>query len=879
MQTDSSSPAPFDTATFIFPAEWHALSDIFGGAGTGVLFLREGVIAHVNRNLCEQLGYTESELIGRPVEMLFPPGTGLPHAEGAARRHDDDPTEGTRITLCDKGGLSQEFDLVINRVDTLHNAAGMIWVLQASGARLVREAAGTTADAARAQAIVEHLPELLLFLEPDSTLSHAGASIGEILGYDVDDLLGRRFSDLVHSDDLPALDTGLRRALDTEPAAHPVLFRVRHRNGGWRHIAAQLRSLQSNPTASGILLSGRDVTAEQQDSQRRNAAHKRQLHYLNRLFRMAQKPQTNLNSALKVILKAATKALDAHRCAYWEIGDTPAGNRCVMAYDEEKQNFVADAPGDPASADVLHALLQQTRLNTHPLTFADVDLDPRAALFCEYFHAAGIKAAIMVPVQRAGQNTGMLILAQLAEARAWRKDESEFAANVAGLVSLIFVQVDRNRAEAQLRHIAHHDDLTGLPNRHFLFDQGDDILPKVTMTSPSLAAFFIDLDGFKQVNDNYGHATGDDLLRAAAMRLRNVVRKDDILVRLGGDEFMLLARNLTDLHVAEDIATQIVDAMHGRFCLQGRELQISASVGIALYPHDGHDIETLMKKADIAMYNAKAGGRDQYRLFTPMLDELMQGRQTLEEELQRAIEEHELQHYYQPQIDLRTGQVRSVEALLRWHHPRHGMLLPAHFLPLAEQSGLIHRISEWVLNDACEQLRIWRTQGLGRLGIAINLSASQLMDQSLLPILEAALDRSGVTGEEIELEIKESTAMQHNTMTASLLDRITDMHIGLSIDDFGTGYSNMAYLRRYPVHKVKIDRSFVSGLPGETDDRAITDAIISMAQPLGLDVVAEGVETEQQVDYLRNNGCDIAQGFFFTQPLTADQFEKWLIRH
>jgi diguanylate cyclase (GGDEF)-like protein len=384
----------------------------------------------------------------------------------------------------------------------------------------------------------------------------------------------------------------------------------------------------------------------------------------------------------------------------------------------------------------------------------------------------------------------------------------------------------------------------------------------VTAASPTLAAFFLDLDGFKCVNDTLGHAMGDELLKAAALRLKNIVRTDDILVRLGGDEFMLLTRNLTDVRIAGDIAQQIVDIMHNTFVLHGHALQISASVGIAFYPFDGTDIDTLMKKADIAMYEAKSAGRDRYHLFTPALTEDMNKHSALETDLRKAIEAQELQHYYQPQIDLRTGQVCCVEE----------------FMSMAEKSGLIHDISEWALNDACDRIIAWRALGLGDFHIAVNLSTGQLMDQYLLPALEQALNRTGVSGEQLEWEVQESAVMQHNTVTASMLDRAAAMRVGVTIDDFGTGYSNLSYLRRYPVHKVKIDGSFVRGLPDCSDDRAITDAIIAMARPLGLDVVAEGVETPEQMEYLRDHGCRIGQGYYFTQPLTAEQFGKWLVR-
>ncbi|RZI40649.1 EAL domain-containing protein [Herbaspirillum sp. HC18] len=862
MPADSRYPAPFDASTFLLPAGWNTFSDLLGGADTGLLCLHEDVIVHVNSRLAEELGFEDTELVGRPVESLFPPddaasGDGWRSAGG----------EATHVRLTSKPGKPVRFRFVSNRIDTLNDANYTIWILKPEHAASVE-----TADASLLGAIARRLPEPVVVCRADAGLVYCSEAFAAMTG-ESDGLL----SDLVHQEDRPKLLAAIGQSLESANGGKtaPLAFRLRHVDGTWRHMAGHACVLDPDNEPGSVLISVRDVTQDLQRQQHVASEVKRQLHYLNRLLRLAHNPHANLDSALKVIVKSAAKAIGAHRCAFWELPDDASLARCAACYDDLRQNFVDEEIADPS----FHPLLQEIMRGEQELVVADVDQDPRAALYCEYFHAASIKALIAVPVRRASQPAGALLFCVERQARQWTKDEADFAVNVGELICLIFRQVERGREEAQLRHLAHHDSLTGLPNRHFLFDQAAEFFPKVTAGATTLAAFFIDLDGFKSVNDSFGHAVGDELLKAAAMRLKNVVRKEDILVRLGGDEFMLVARNLSDMRIADDIAQQIVETMHGPFSLQGRELQISASVGIAIYPFDGTDIDTLMKKADIAMYHAKSAGRDQYHMFGSQLSERATKRSTLEVELRQAIVERELVHLYQPQIDLRTGKVRCVEALLRWRHPRLGLLLPSAFLPVAEESGLIQRISAWSLNEACEQLRTWHMHGMEEFALAINLSASQLMDRTLLQVLESALDRTGVPAHRLEWEVKESTVMQHHTMTTSMLDRLSELRIGLSIDDFGTGYSSMAYLRRYPVRKVKIDSSFVDGLPGEGDDRAITDAIISMAHPLGLDVVAEGVETPQQMDYLRERGCDIAQGYFFTQPLTAEQLETWVIRH
>ena len=473
----------------------------------------------------------------------------------------------------------------------------------------------TTLFPAEWQAILAHLPDPLAVCAADTALSYVSPSCAQLLGHSEHSWSGVHLLELVHPDDHAKLQSAIAQVL-RNGAPYVIAFRLRRHDGSWRQVEGQGCKLQMQPGADKVLLSVRDVTGQCQEQQRIAAEKKRQLHYLNRLLRLAQHPHANLDSALKVILKATAKALGTHRCAYWEVGADPPVSRCVMAYDDVRQNLVTEMP-DAQLAAAFHPLLQQVLIDDCEMIVGDVDTDPRAVPGCEYFHAVSVKAVMIVPVRHAQQVTGLLVVSHLEEPRAWRKDEAEFADNCAGLISLIFQEVARARPQVQPLQLTHLDNLTGLPNRDFLLDRASALFPQVAAHPEPLAAFFIDLDSFRYVNNALGHEIGDELLKAVALRLRNLVRKDDILVRLGGDEFMLLAKRLDDMHIAGDIAQHIVDAMHDPFSLRGHELQISVSVGIALYPFDGNDIETLMKKADIALYHAKSGGRNQYRIFAP----------------------------------------------------------------------------------------------------------------------------------------------------------------------------------------------------------------------------------------------------------------------
>ncbi|NEX60508.1 sensor domain-containing protein [Noviherbaspirillum galbum] len=725
-------------------------------------------------------------------------------------------------------------------------------------------------ESERAQQLFDALPEPLAVCARDGMLHYANPPFVELMTAGAGQDIGSQLTALVHQDDHDALLAALESGMNTR-----IAFRVRRRDGRWRQVEGRCGVLPGAEGAAVLIL--HDVTEEREALAGVESDNRRQLHYLNRLLHLARRPPSHFESDLKLVLKCLTKALGAQHCAYWEVGDDPLLTRCVLAYDDVQQNLL----GGPEleSIESLHALLADVARDGKALVADNVDMQPRTALAFEYFHAMAIKAAVLHPLEPESGTAaagGVLILSGMHQARHWRKDEVDLVEQAAAMLASSMARSQRPRNDN--RHGAHRDRLTGLPNRHFLLDHAGDLFPRVSNSSHALAAFLVDVDGFRKVNESHGHAVGDELLQAIALRLKHIVRKDDMLVRMGNDQFMLLARNLGDMRVADDIGQEIVDTLQDAFALQGGSVNITASVGVALYPLDGNDFDTLHKHAQIAMANAKSGGRNRYRMYSPRLAHRVEGKSVADSELRRAIRESELQHYYQPQIDLRTGQIRCVEALLRWRHPVHGMMLPAGFLPLAEESGLMPNITSWVVREACAQLRRWKEAG-HELVMAVNLSTTQMIDKALIATLEDALERNNLAGTQLELEISESTAMRQDAMSTALLARIADMRIGLSIDDFGTGYSNMAYLRRYPVHKVKIDRSLVDGLPAAGDESAVTDAIISMAQALGLEVVAEGVESQAQLDYLRSHGCGIAQGYYFTQPLSEEQFNPWLIRH
>ncbi|MBW8307463.1 MAG: EAL domain-containing protein [Thiobacillus sp.] len=439
---------------------------------------------------------------------------------------------------------------------------------------------------------------------------------------------------------------------------------------------------------------------------------------------------------------------------------------------------------------------------------------------------------------------------------------------------------ERKQFERQLVHLANHDPLTNLPNRTFFQERLGVSLDEAALNGEQLAVLFLDLDRFKLINDTFGHALGDKLLLMVAERLAGCFRKGDVLARLGGDEFVVLLQGLSGKQDAALVAQKIMDTFAHAFQLDAHEVFVSASIGIAFYPSDAIDAGNLIRYADNAMYQAKEQGLG-YQFYRPDLENLSSERLTLENSLRRALERDELRLYYQPKVDLASGAVIGLEALLRWAHPVRGMIPPDQFVPLAEETGLIIPIGEWVLRTACLQIKAWQGDGMPLLPVAVNLSARQFRQFSasgeatgihdLVETIERVLEETGVDPSCLELEITESILMQNLSMAANILQALSAKGIRIFIDDFGTGYSSLSYLKRLPIDTIKIDKSFVGDIMTDPDDAAIVTAIIAMAHSLRLKVVAEGVETQEQFDFLLERGCDAMQGFFFSKPLPAEE--------
>lgn len=430
---------------------------------------------------------------------------------------------------------------------------------------------------------------------------------------------------------------------------------------------------------------------------------------------------------------------------------------------------------------------------------------------------------------------------------------------------------ERKANEARIDYLAHHDPLTGLINRYNLENRLDQALRSAQRDRLCVAVMFIDMDRFKNINDSLGHDIGDQLLIEVGRRLRDSVRDSDIVARLGGDEFIVVLTRIKDEMDAAPIAEKILRSLGQPYNLDGRETHTSPSIGIAVYPRDGEDGPTLMKNADTAMYHVKDHGRNNVEYFTAAMNVIASERLELESDLHQALRNGDLQLVYQPQVSAPDGSCIGVEVLARWCHPRLGDISPLRFIPIAEESGLIEALGHWVLDEACRQLSAWRAAGIAGIRMAVNLSAHQLRAPDFAASVEALLQRHGLTGRDLQLEITESVAMEDPESSIGQLQALRDIDIELAIDDFGTGYSSLAYLKRLPIQVLKLDRAFVRDIETDPSDAEISAATLALAHNLGLKVTGEGVETEAQRDFLLQHRCDFMQGFLFSRPLTADQ--------
>jgi diguanylate cyclase (GGDEF)-like protein/PAS domain S-box-containing protein len=702
---------------------------------------------------------------------------------------------------------------------------------------------------ARFRSLVQRSYDVIAVCDPTGTILYVTPSVELVLGYKPEELIGTNGYEFANLDERHALVGSLTRLLDGTSIQRAVEFRAVHKDGSLRWVELVPTNLVDDPAVGGIVLNVRDIT------ERKRAEE--ELRLLQTIV-LAIDEAPDLGAALEVTVQQVCEVTGWACGAAW----TPLPDGSAL---QLRRSWSRDDPRLKAFSADRETLELPPAVGLPGRVWASGEpaLSIHVGSHDERARQAGLDVGVAVPVLAEREVVAVLELFNAAEGR----DDRRVLNLVATVASQLGTVIERKRAQERLAHQALHDPLTELPNRALFLDRLALALARLRRRQSSMAVLFGDVDRFKVVNDSLGHDAGDRMLVALSRRLREVLRPGDTLARFGGDEFAALCEDVPAGDVI-GIAERMMDALAEPFTVGGREVFVSMSVGIAVARDPDQRPQSLLRDADAAMYLAKDRGRARFEVFDEAMRDESTERLLLENALRRAPERGELRALYQPIVRLEDGSMVAAEALVRWDHPERGLLAASQFVPLAEETGIIVSVGGWVLNEACRQAATW--SGNGHVpAVSVNLSARQLSRPDLVDAVAHALEDSGLNPDRLWLEITESVLMEDADTAVAALERLRALGVHLCVDDFGTGYSSLAYLRRFPVDALKVDQSFVAGLGQDPEDSAIVEAVVSMAHSLHLSVVAEGVETEEQLARLRDLGCELAQGFYFAAPVPS----------
>jgi diguanylate cyclase (GGDEF)-like protein/PAS domain S-box-containing protein len=834
--------------------------ETFDQAAVGIVHTSfDGKYMQVNQKFCEMLGYDESELVGRTAaDFAYPED----RAKGEQSRQLmlqgrlDKFTEERRYLRKDGSVIWTNRTISLAR-DSSGKPMYFIRVIEdISERKAVEELYRTTFDNA---------PIGIMHTAIDGyRILRANRKLSEMLGYTQDELLGMTSTDFVHPD---------YRFSDRSKYSEPIISdEVRSFTSERKFIRKDGTSLWVNRTVSMV----RDAAGEPlyflrivEDITERKQAEERQAmeHAITRVLANAE----TLAEAISEIIRTICETMDWHCGSCWQWDKEAGLLRCVESWGIDapaiREFISASANGVIQPGRKVEGLVRRVFISGKPVWMSDVTGAGGLATRRQMAIKAGLHGAFGFPLLLGSEVLGVMEFFH----RDTRQPDDMLQKIAVSVGNQIGQYMVRQQAEEAARLVATHDALTGLPNRAMLNQRLDHAIGQSRRHGRRLAVLFIDLDRFKIINDTLGHDAGDELLRETAKRFSSALRTSDTVARLGGDEFVVLIENVPDPLYVGSLAQKLISTLHAGFVLSGGEYHVSASIGISTYPDDGEDIQTLLKNADIAMYRAKEQGRDMFQFYSTQMNVHSAERLALESGLRRALERDELVLYYQPVVDMTSGLIVGMEALVRWQHPEKGLLSPDTFIQIAEETGLIIPLGEWVLRTACETQVAWEKSYGRPVTMAVNISPRQFILGDLLKTVARVIHQTGCDAGRIELEITESLMMHNRERAVVLIAQIKELGVHVAVDDFGTGYSSLSYLKRFPIDCLKIDRSFITDIPQDADNAAITQAIIAMAHSLELRVIAEGVETEAQLRFLREHGCDQVQGYYFSPPLPAAQ--------
>jgi diguanylate cyclase (GGDEF)-like protein/PAS domain S-box-containing protein len=830
-------------------------------AGSGIAHVSlAGRFLSANRRMCEILGYAEHELLAVSVkDVSHPEDRDTTDAERARMRAGEIDSARFEKRYVRKDGTVVWIDLTVALV---RNAQGEpqheIAVMDDINERKEKEAAlqrfRTALDSAADMVFLFDVKTGRLLDFNETACTYLGYSREELLGLTGRDIRVGATAETLRAETAEMLRLGGRR--------NTVLTEYRRKDGSTFPVESR-RSLIETPQGRVLLINSRDLS-ERMRAEKRRAAQARYQKKISRLGRAALS-QRDPGELLAKAVQSVLEGLGGGAVAYFERGE---GEREMVL---RRVAGLAAAPAEPAllrlePGSALAPLLERPE----PVVLNGPWDAAAPPLPFDWARRFASLAAVPVPADRGARG----MVCAFAEAPgAFGPEESRFLSAAASMVSAALHRLD---SEARLAYLAQFDPLTGLPNRALLADRFTLMITQARRRGASLGVLFIDLDDFKMVNDTQGHAAGDELLKETARRLQSALRDGDTVARISGDEFAVILSDLARPDDAAIVAQKILDRLAAPVEIRGQEAAVTASVGIATFPADGDNAEALLGAADAAMYRAKQSGRNAFQFFTADINQRTRARALLGTELRRALERREFSLHYQPKIDLVSGRPCGAEALLRWEHPERGRVSPVDFIPVLEETGLIVPVGEWVLRRACEDLKSWQRSGVPAMPVAVNLSARQFRQHDLDERIRGIVAAAGIDPSLIELEITESQLMHDPDHAIRVLERLGAAGLRIAVDDFGTGYSSLAYLTRFPLASLKIDRSFVADVLSDAADATIVRTIIDMAHTLGFTVVAEGVERDSQAAFLRKLGCEQAQGFLFARPMPAPDFTALL---
>jgi diguanylate cyclase (GGDEF)-like protein/PAS domain S-box-containing protein len=814
-----------------------------------------GRFTDVNRKLCEMLGYSEAELIGRSVKEIS-------HAD------DRDKTDDGRARMRSGDLASVQFEKRYLRKD-----GSVVWVnLTVALARNphgepqheiaiiedITERKEKEAALERFRTALDSSADMVFLFDLNAGgLLDFNETACKQLGYTRPELLQLRARDIRPDANAGTLSTETAELLSLAGRTNTVITEYRRKDGSTFPVESR-RSLLDTPHGRVLVVNSRDLS-ERMSAEKRRAAQARYQKKISRLGQAALSKRDPAELVAKAV-QSVLEGLGGGAVAYLERG---SGEREVVL---RRVAGLASTSTDSAVARIDAGGPLAPLLDASEAVVLNGPWKEGLPLPFEWLRRYGALAAVPVPAD--GGPRG--VVCAFAEAPGtFGPEETRFLTAAASMVSAALHRLD---SEARLAYLAQFDPLTGLPNRTLLSDRFSLMIVQARRRGVSLGVLFIDLDDFKLVNDTQGHAAGDELLQEAAKRLQSALRDGDTVARISGDEFAVILSDLARPDDAALVAQKIIDRLAAPAIIQGQEVVVTASIGIATFPADGDNAETLLGAADAAMYRAKQSGRNAFQFFTAEINQRTRARAQMGLELRRALERREFSLHYQAKIDLTNGLPCGAEALLRWNHPERGRVAPVEFIPVLEETGLIVPVGEWVLKRACEDLKTWQTLGAPAMPVAVNLSARQFRQHDLEERIRAIVSAAGIDPSLIELEITESQLMHDPDHAIQVLRALGAAGVRIAIDDFGTGYSSLAYLTRFPLASLKIDRSFVADVLSDEADATIVRTIVDMAHTLGFTVIAEGVELDSQATFLRGLGCEQAQGFLFARPMPAEEF-------